>query len=108
MAMKLDTLDYLLQPVAAPAPLTSTVTVLDDATLAFGGYVLKELQNAPAKRANAFDLVDKTGINIEVLHRVLDTLATKKHWVTVDKSDPRGNYVVTLLPEGQAFLGATR
>jgi hypothetical protein len=112
MAQPLSNLDYLIdavkrspaddqpaRPTTGPAP----PTPMQEAVVAFGGPILRELRKAGGK-LDAFQLVDATSIPLETLFRVLDTLSSDFHWVNVDKSDPKGNYQIELKPEALEYM----
>jgi hypothetical protein len=122
MARPLSNLDYLLtyQPNApASTPGSSQTAVppssssassgpaneaadryIEEASVALGGPILAALSKAPDGKQTAFQLVDTLDIRLEDLFAVLDVLSRRFLWVNVDKSDPKGNYLVTLTQRG--------
>jgi hypothetical protein len=57
----------------------------------------------PAGQQTAFELVDTLGVRLEDLFQVFDILSSKFQWITVDRSDPKGNYRVALTDRGRAY-----
>src|SRR5262245_53136504 len=86
-------------------PPQSVNALVDKAAALWGGQILTELSKAPAGQASAFDLVDRTGMDIQTVHQVLDVIRQPSYgWVDVDKADPKGNYLVKLTDQGKKYL----
>ncbi|MGC2110217.1 MAG: hypothetical protein WA655_11920 [Candidatus Korobacteraceae bacterium] len=114
VAQPLSNLDYLIGAVkrsdepparqrGGDVPNPAPPTAMQQAAAAFGGSILLALQKAGGK-LDAFELVEATGIPLETLFHVLDTLSSEFQWVTVDKSDPKGNYKVELRQEARDYM----
>ncbi len=105
--VKVDTLDYLIKsrsPQRQRRPISSEAqSAVDEAAITYGVPVLQHLAKAGGK-LSLYDLVDQTGVNLETLLHVADLLADKFHWVTVDRSDLKGNYQISLEPEGRSYI----
>jgi DNA-binding MarR family transcriptional regulator len=110
--LKPSSIDYLFNSSDAPnkasapaMPQQSVNGLVDKAATLWGGQVLAELAKAPAGQAQAFDLVDATGMDIQTVHQVLDVIRQPPYgWVDVDKADPKGNYLVKLSDRGKKYL----
>ncbi|HKA36828.1 MAG TPA: hypothetical protein VKH43_08410 [Thermoanaerobaculia bacterium] len=110
--MKPSSIDYLLNSSDAPnkanapaMPPQSVNALVDKAATLWGGQILAELAKSPAGQAYAFDLVDKTGMDIQTVHQVLDVVRQPQYgWVDVDKADLKGNYLVRLTDRGKKYL----
>ena len=81
-----------------------TDDLIDKTVALFAGQVLNTLREAPGQAMAAFDLVDATHMNIQVLHQVLDAIASRYGWIELDKADPKGNYKVRLSDFGKKYL----
>jgi hypothetical protein len=107
-----SSIDFLLESQGSTAnqrsietPRVAAEDLLDKATSLFGGQILNVLRQAPGQTLDAFDLVDRTQINIQTLHQVLDAFASARYgWVELDKQDPKGNYRVRLSEYGKKYL----
>ncbi|HEV8117442.1 MAG TPA: hypothetical protein VGQ32_02895 [Thermoanaerobaculia bacterium] len=110
--MKPSSIDYLFNSSeetnkanAAAMPQQSVSALVDKAATLWGGQILSELAKSPAGQAPAFDLVDKTGMDIQTVHQVLDVIRQPQYgWVDVDKADPKGNFLVKLTDRGKKYL----
>ena len=110
--MKPSSIDYLFsdseqrnKPNAPATPAQSVNALVDKAATLWGGQILAELTRTAAGQANAFDLVDRMGMDIQTVHQVLDVIRQSPYgWVDVDKADPKGNYLVKLTDRGKKYL----
>src|SRR5579859_7077321 len=137
MARPLSNLDYLFTyqpsaaapvtyPPSAPPPASAPNTApssntsaanslaneaadryIEEASVALGGPTLAALSKAPDGKQTAFQLVDTLDVHLEDLFAVLDVLSRRLGWVSVDKSDPKGNYMVALTQRGWEYAKKT-
>ena len=75
--------------------------------VALGTPILTALYKTATGKSTAFELVDALHVRLEDLFAVLDVLSNRFQWVDVDKTDPKGNYVVTLTQTGRDYLEKT-
>jgi hypothetical protein len=108
MQKPLSNLDYLISrpPVTAAVKESASSTAeraIDETAVALGNPIVAALARAPQGQQTAFELVDTLSVRLEDLFQVFDVLSTKFQWITVDRSDPKGNYKVTLTDRGRAY-----
>lgn len=103
--------DYLTNDAATPSANKgfsenrSVDALVDRAASVFGGQILGALRTAPPEGLHAFDLVDATKMDVQTLHQVLDVIKQPPYaWVDVDKTDPKGNYIIRLTDQGKKYL----
>src|SRR5258708_34466599 len=91
-----------------PQVLTARSTaegLVEKAVALFGGQILNALHKASNQSLTVFDLVDVTQMNIQTLHQVLDAFASTRYgWVSLDKADLKGDYIVRLTDSGKKYL----
>jgi hypothetical protein len=102
MARQLANLDYLISQPKAAAQTPVADQAIQEATIALGVPIVVALYKAGGTQS-AFQLVDALNIRLEDLFRVLDILSNNLEWVAVDRSDPKGNYQVSLTPRGREY-----
>ena len=107
MKKPLSNLDYLIsQPESVPAQSVTSSAIdraVDETALALSGPILAALSKSPDGQKSAYQLVDALNIRLEDLFAVCDVLANKFEWITVDRSDPKGDYKVTLTDRGREY-----
>jgi hypothetical protein len=109
MQKPLSNLDYLIsRPEVPPAAVkesasSSAERAVEETAVASGSPIVAALARAPQGQQTAFELVDTLGVRLEDLFQVFDILSSKFQWITVDRSDPKGNYRVALTDRGRAY-----
>jgi hypothetical protein len=109
----LSNLDYLIAPPqSAPAASQSSSSrsasrAIEETAVALGGPILATLNKDPQGQKTAYELVDALNIRLEDLFAVCDVLDSQFHWITVDKSDPKGNYKISLTDRGRDYARKT-
>jgi hypothetical protein len=113
--MKPSSIDYLTSDAEPQSKQSkgmarqSVNALVDRAASLWGGQVLGELRKMPTGELHAFELVDATSMDIQTLHQVLDVVRESPYgWVEVDKTDPKGNYLVRLTDRGRKYLEELR
>jgi hypothetical protein len=112
MQKPLSNLDYLISRPPATAAVkesasSSAERAVEETAVALGSPIVAALARAPQGQQTAFELVDTLGVRLEDLFPVFDILSSKYQWITVDRSDPKGNYKVTLTDRGRAYSRVT-
>lgn len=107
----LSNLDYLITPPpqsTSSAPPSGTASrAIEETAVALGGPILAALNKDPQGQRTAYELVDALNVRLEDLFAVCDVLDNQFHWITVDKSDPKGNYKISLTERGRDYARKT-
>ncbi|MGH9496707.1 MAG: hypothetical protein ACRD3B_17040 [Candidatus Sulfotelmatobacter sp.] len=104
----LANLDYLINPPQAQSYATSKSSdaadrAVEETALALAGPLMAALNKDPQGTQSAYNLVDAMNIRLEDLFSVCDILANKFGWLTVDRSDPKGDYKISLTDRGREY-----
>lgn len=109
MKKPLSNLDYLInppeKPSSPPSPKTPSAAnrAIEETAQALSGPILAALIKSPQGQQSAYKLVDMLNIRLEDLFAVSDVLANNFQWVTVDRSDPKGDYKIALTERGREY-----
>lgn len=110
MKKPLSNLDYLINPPEksnAPPPSSRTPSpasrAVEETAVALSGPILAALIKSPQGQQSAYQLVDMLNIRLEDLFAVCDVLANNFQWITVDRSDPKGDYEIALTERGREY-----
>jgi predicted transcriptional regulator len=76
---------------------------VERALAAYGHKVLETLERSDDKIRPLFDIVDATGMNIEVLSGVVDRMANSG-MIEVVRADKYGNHDIRITPLGEKML----
>jgi hypothetical protein len=104
----LSNLDYLInQPQgsssSAARDFSTGARAIEETALAVAGPLMAALNKDPQGQQSAYNLVDALNIRLEDLFAVTDVLANKFGWITVDRSDPKGDYRISLTDRGREY-----
>ena len=118
MAKPLSTFDYLIdkkskpetepRPAQAPMPQhfpnLETADRLSEAWAALAMPILLQLQSDPSGKQTMFQLVERQKISVDDLRPVLDLMANRHNWITLDKNDLKGDWAVSLTSRGRDYV----
>lgn len=92
-------IDFLTrQSKSEESPAKSPGGFMDDAVLAYAGRLLDVLRQSGGQPVEVYNLVDATGVAIDVASRVLDFLAERKLVEFISRDPKRLNHVVRATP----------
>jgi hypothetical protein len=115
----LSTFDYLInktdksdkplsQAMQVPSPQNFPSPAADDpmadAVAGLATPILKRVNAAPEGKERMFRLVEALEISVDNLRPVLDLMAGRHNWISLDKSDLKGDWAVTLTPRGREYV----
>jgi hypothetical protein len=107
----LSNLDYLVTPPQSAGSATqasgNASRAIEETAVALGGKIIAALNRDPQGEQTAYQLVDALNMRLEDLFAVCDVLANQFQWITVDRSDPRGDYKISLTDRGREYARKT-
>lgn len=108
----LSNLDYLInqpqaQSYAATKNSGTANRAMEETALALAGPLVAALNKDPQGTQSAYQLVDMLNIRLEDLFAVTDVLSNNYGWIAVDRSDPKGDYKISLTDRGREYARKT-